>query len=112
MAEQDEVREETTAEEPVMPKPDVYALVQMSVAQFAALAWIKMGLQADPFSNKIEKDLEQARAAVDMVGVLAEKLLPRLHGQPARDLQSLLTDLRLNFVRQMEGNEPTEEKKE
>ncbi len=64
-----------------MPKPDVYALVQMSVAQFSALAWIKMGLQADPFSNKIEKDLEQARAAVDIVACWRRSCFPDCRGR-------------------------------
>jgi len=86
-------------EEP-LPKADVYVLLQVSVMQFAALAWQKMGLRADPFTNQVEKDIEQARLAIDAVAALLDKLLPHLQGQQARDFQSLLTDLRLNFVRQ------------
>ncbi len=83
-----------------LPKLDVYAVMRVSLAQFAAVAWQKMGLQADPFTNQIEKDVEQARLAIDIVATLVERLLPHLQGQEARDFQNLLTDLRLNFVRQ------------
>jgi Domain of unknown function (DUF1844) len=85
-----------------LPKADVYVLLQVSVMQFAALAWQKMGLRADPFTNQIEKDVDQARLAIDTVAALLDKLLPHLQGQQARDFQSMLTDLRLNFVKQAE----------
>ncbi len=86
--------------EPPVPQPDVYLLLQVSIMQFASLAWQKMGLQPDPFSNTIDRDIEQARLAIDAAGALVERLLPHLQGQQARDYQTLLTDLRLNFVRQ------------
>jgi len=79
---------------------DVYALLRVMIAQLSAAAWQKMGLQPDPFTNALHRDTEQARVAIDCVGLIAEKLLPQLHGQEGRDLQSMLTDLRLNFVRQ------------
>ncbi len=94
--------QETAAEEGegVPPKQDVYLLLQVSVMQFASLAWQKMGLQADPFTNQVEKDIDQARVAIDTAAALIERLLPHLQGQQARDYQTLLTDLRMNFVRQ------------
>jgi hypothetical protein len=83
-----------------LPRIDVYAVLHVSIAQLAAVAWQKMGLQADPFTNQIEKDIEQARLAIDAAAGLIEKLQPKLEKQQARDYQNLLTDLRLNFVRQ------------
>jgi hypothetical protein len=62
-----------------------------------------MGLQPDPFTKKIHKDFAQARIAIDATEALIEKLKPHLQGQEARDYQTLLTDLRLNFVKQSEG---------
>jgi hypothetical protein len=87
-------------EPPVVQKIDVYALMRFSLGQFAAVAWQKMGLQPDPFTNQIEKDIEQARLAIDLVAMLVERLTPHLQGQEARDYQNILTDLRLNFVKQ------------
>jgi len=83
-----------------LPRIDVYAVLHVSIAQLAAVAWQKMGLQADPFTNQVEKDIEQARLAIDAAAGLIEKLQPKLEKQQARDYQNLLTDLRLNFVRQ------------
>ena len=85
---------------------DVYALLRVMVAQLSSAAWQKMGLQPDPFTNALHRDTEQARVAIDCVGLVAEKLLPQLHGQEAQDLQSMLTDLRLNFVRQSQKEPP------
>jgi len=83
------------------PQPvDVYTVLRFCIAQLAAAAWQKMGLQADPLTNEVHKDLDQARAAIDAATALADRLLPHLEGQEARDYQSLLTDLRLNFVNQ------------
>jgi hypothetical protein len=87
------------AEEELQPI-DVYAMLRVMVGQLSAVAWQKMGLQADPFTNKTHKDLDQARVAIDCAVALAEKVLSRLQGQEKRDLESLLTDLRMNFVRQ------------
>jgi hypothetical protein len=79
---------------------DVYMVLRASVAQFSSAAWQMLGLQPDPFTGKLHKDIEQARTAIDVTAFLVEKLLPSVQGQEARDYQNLLTDLRLNFVRQ------------
>jgi len=100
--------EEETQETPSDERPeeapleplDVRHLLRITIAQLAAAAWQKMGLQPDPFTNTVVKDIEQARLAIDATTALVEKLLPHVRGQEARDYQSLLTDLRLNFVRQ------------
>jgi hypothetical protein len=99
--------DEAAAEEPAEPlQPlDVYALLQLSFAQLAAAAWQKMGLQPDPFTNTIVKDIDQARLAIDAAADLLKRFQPRLQGQEARDYQTMLTDLRLNFVKQSETHE-------
>ena len=79
---------------------DVYMVLRAAVNQFSSAAWQMLGLHADPFTGKVQKNIEQARIAIDVTAFLVEKLLPHLQGQEARDYQALLTDLRLNFVRQ------------
>jgi hypothetical protein len=86
-----------------LPRIEVPMVLQVTAAQLAEVAWQKMGLRADPFTNKVEKDIAQARMAIDALAALLGVLLPHLQGQSARDLQNLLTDLRLNFVRQSGG---------
>ncbi|UCC68445.1 MAG: DUF1844 domain-containing protein [Armatimonadota bacterium] len=91
------------------PQPlDVYAVLRISIAQLAGVAWQLMGLQPDPFTNKLRKDVDQARIAIDATAALVEQLQPNLRGQEARDYQTLLTDLRLNFVKQS-GEEAKQE---
>jgi hypothetical protein len=93
-------QEEPGAKEagPVQPL-DVYMALRVAIAQLAGVAWQMLGLHADPLTGAVHKDVEQARIAIDATAVLVEKLLPHLQGQEARDYQSLLTDLRLNYVK-------------
>ncbi|MBN1457909.1 MAG: DUF1844 domain-containing protein [Armatimonadetes bacterium] len=77
---------------------DVYAVLRLSVAQLAGVAWQMMGLQPDPFTNEVRKDPQQARIAIDATAALVELLKPHLQRQERREFESLLTDLRLNFL--------------
>jgi len=79
---------------------DVYMVLQASIGQFSSVAWQMLGLHPDPFTGRMQKDIGQARIAIDVTAVLVEKILPHVQGQESRDYQSLLTDLRLNFVKQ------------
>lgn len=82
---------------------DVRALLSMTVAMLAESAWVKLGLRADPLTGKIERDLEQARLAIDCLSDLTARLSPSQDEATRREFQNLLTDLRLNFVRQQGG---------
>jgi len=90
--------EETADTQGQVTAIDVYSALRLSIAQLAGVAWQMMGLQPDPFTNEIRKDTTQARVAIDAAAALVEQLKPHIQGQEARDYQSLLTDLRLNFV--------------
>ena len=63
-----------------------------------AKAWQGMGLVPNPGSGKIEKDLGEAKIAIDAFSGLLEAMRPRLEGQALRDTEALLTTLRMNFV--------------
>ncbi len=87
------------------PAADVYSvpvadLVRIFIGELHARAWIHMGLILNPGTNQLAKDLPQARLAIDCLASLLEHLTP-VAAQAERDnLQRMLTDLRLNFVRQ------------
>ncbi len=97
-SEQKEARKETVGEAEKIPALDVYSVLRICVAQLSSIAWQMMGLQADPFTNTMRKDITQAKVAIDATAALIEQLKPHLHGQEAKDYQNLLTDLQLNFV--------------
>ena len=63
-----------------------------------AKAWQGMGLVPNPGSGKIEKDLGDAKIAIDAFSAVLEAMRPQLEAQVLRDTETLLTTLRLNFV--------------
>jgi Domain of unknown function (DUF1844) len=69
-----------------------------------AKAWQGMGLVANPATGKIEKDLEDAKTAIDAFAGLLDAVRPHLEAQARRDTESLLTTLRLNFVEKSGGS--------
>jgi len=79
---------------------DIYTALRLTIAQLANVAWQMLGLHADPLTGQVHKDIAQARLAIDATSALVDKLLPHLQGQEERDYRALLTDLRLNFVKQ------------
>jgi uncharacterized protein DUF1844 len=73
-------------------------LLAWMLGVLGAKAWQGMGLVPNPGSGKIEKDLGEAKIAIDAFSGLLEAMRPQLEGQALRDTEALLTTLRLNFV--------------
>ena len=69
-----------------------------------AKAWQGMGLTANPATGKIEKNLPDAKTAIDAFAGLLDAVRPHLEAQARRDTESLLTTLRLNFVEKSAGS--------
>ena len=89
------------AEEKHEPRPvDVYTTVTWMVGMLASSAWLAMGLQINPGTGKIEKDLAQARTAIDCVMALADRVTPHLDEAQRREMRGLISDLQINFVNQ------------
>lgn len=78
---------------------DSQALVAWFVEVLASRAWVDMGLLADPLTGQVSKKMSSARLAIDAFEGLA-KVLKNARPEEARRLEGILTDLRLNFVRQ------------
>lgn len=81
---------------------DVYGVLRYCIALLHSQAWQNMGLVTNPATQRVERDMEQARVAIDCIGFMAEKLQPKASEEERRSLRNLLTDLRLNFARQQE----------
>lgn len=77
---------------------DVYQVIMIMVDQMSGMAWQKMGLQVDPMTGKIEKDMAQAKVAVDVTSQLCDHLVDLVDGEDKRRLQNLMSDLKVNFV--------------
>ena len=73
-------------------------LLMWFLGLLAAKAWEGMGLVPNPGTNKIQKDLQDARIAIDAYAAIFEAVRAQIDDQPRREMETLLTTLRLNFV--------------
>ncbi len=69
----------------------------------AAKAWEGMGLVPNPATGKIQKNLEEARTAIDAYAAILDVTRARLESGPRREIETLLMTLRLNFVEKSAG---------
>ena len=71
---------------------------------FHSSAMQSMGKIKNPFSDKIERDLAQAKQSIDMLEMMKEKTNGNLSPDLIRILDGFLTELRMNYVD--ESNKP------
>lgn len=77
---------------------DTYTTLKLFMSILAGQAWRKMGLVVDPRTNKIEKDMTQAKTAIDCFQLILKQLENHLSEDEKSKLNSLLSDLQVNFV--------------
>src|SRR5437867_8336924 len=75
------------------------------VQSFQAAAMQQMGKVMNPFTEKIERDMAQAKLSIEMLEMLKTRTAGNLTGQEARFLNHVLTELRLNYVAESERGE-------
>lgn len=68
------------------------------VSIFHSSAMVALGKLKNPATDKIERNLEQAKQAIDMLEMLRVKTSGHLSDNEKRMLDASLTDLRLNYV--------------
>lgn len=72
------------------------------VHSFQAAAMQQMGKIMNPFTEKMERDLKSARLSIDMLEMLQERTSGNLTGEESRFLTHVLTELRLNYVAEID----------
>jgi hypothetical protein len=75
-------------------------ILRMSAGMLNERAWVGMGLVPDPLTGKMDKDLPEAKRAIDILTDLVKHLEQDAAPDERREIQTMLTNLRLNFVRQ------------
>lgn len=78
-------------------------ILQMTFGLLSERAWIDMGLVADPGTGEVTRRIDEAKLAIDVVGDLARHMEPLATPEERREIQRVVTDLRLNFVRQQDS---------
>jgi len=85
-----------------MPKLGLSERLLMSIDILHQQAWISMGLVADPSTGEIDRDLDQARIAIDSAAFLAGKLEGYVPADTLREVKRVVSDMQVNFVRQLQ----------
>ncbi|MFH0948580.1 MAG: DUF1844 domain-containing protein [Elusimicrobiota bacterium] len=78
------------------------------VFSLSAAAMQQMGKMANPMTNKIEKNLEQAKISIDIIEMIAEKTKGNLIVEEDKFLSSTLSNLQLNFVDELDKDSKAE----
>lgn len=99
-AEDDVAQGQAPAEE--LP-PDVYEVLRVCLGLLLQQGWVHLGLQAYPGTTQAVMDLPKARVAIDSAGLVYEQLRGVLGGEERRELELMLTNLRVNFARRAEA---------
>lgn len=68
------------------------------ILSLASSAQIGLGVGPHPGTGKIERNLIQAKHAIDLLGVLEEKTKGNLEKEEGQLLTALLADLRMRFL--------------
>ena len=79
------------------------------VSSFASSAWVALGKIKNPMSDKIERNMEQASYAIDMLDMIQRQMGENLSEAERTFLQSTLGDLKLNFVEEQKKPDPEPE---
>ena len=88
--------------------PSGDALFMMLVMNFQTSAMMGMGKLINPVTQKIERKMEEAKFSIDMLQMLADKTKGNLSDAEDRLVQKSLTDLRLNYVTELDKKDQDE----
>jgi len=109
-ADEQETGAEAAAEQPVdqeepemaqevpLQDLDVYDMLRFVVSLLTQQAWVSLGIQKAPGAEDVKKDLLQAKVAIDTLEFVIDKLAPDLESQEKAELDSVLSNLQINYV--------------
>lgn len=74
-------------------------IVRVQLLSLNHWAYVHMGLLQNPKTKKVEKDLRQARIAIDATSALVDVLIANLSdSSEQRELKNMVINLRMNFM--------------
>ncbi len=95
-------------EDTINPEMNESALHEVSFANLilslAGSAQMNLGIAPNPFTQKVEKDLVQAKQTIDLLVMLESKTKGNLSPEEASLMKVVLSDLRMRYVE--EKNKP------
>lgn len=82
------------------------ALFMSLVAMFQGAAMQQMGKLINPMTGKTERDLEQAKMSIDMLGMLEARTKGNLAEEEKHLLSHALFELRMNYLDELNKPKP------
>src|SRR4051812_18834854 len=86
------------AEEEKLQPGEVDLRLLTLIMSLATAAWSQLGKIPNPSTNKIDKDLDQAKMSIDFLRMLLEKTKGNLKPKENELLTNTVADLELNFA--------------
>ena len=87
-------------------------LFMQLVMMFQGMALQNLGKVMNPVTNQIERNLEQAKNMIDILGMLDAKTKGNLNDNEQRLMEHVLFELRMNYIDELKKDETTEEPEE
>ncbi len=87
------------------PEQQNQLLFMQLVMMFQGAAFQHMGKVMNPVTQKIERDMAQAKHAIDMLGMLESKTRGNLEAEEKRLLDHMLYELQMNYVDEVNKGE-------
>ncbi len=87
-------------------------LFMQLVMMFQGMALQNLGKVINPMTNQIERNLEQAKNMIDLLGMLDEKTKGNLNDNEEKLMEHVLFELRMNYVDELKKDEAAEEQAE
>jgi len=92
----DKEKQPRLLDEPIKVMDYVY----LTLLSLEAKAWAYLDLVAHPETQKHKKDLNEAKLAIDAIDALYKSVEEQLNSEQKKDVQTRLTNLRLNFAKE------------
>ena len=91
------------------PEQQNELLFMQLVVMFQTAALQHMGKMMNPVTQKVERDLAQAKNAIDILGMLEAKTKGNLGENESKMLEHALFELRMNYVDEVNKGEEKQE---
>lgn len=103
----DEVR--TVSDDEKLTRDEFLFFQVVSMLQMAAMQ--QMGKLPNPLSQRIERDLDQAKASIDVLSMLKEKTAGNLNKRESEYLGKVLFESQMNYLDELKKPAPEAEAK-
>ncbi|MDE2699992.1 MAG: DUF1844 domain-containing protein [Gemmatimonadota bacterium] len=87
-------------------------LFMQLVMMFQGMALQNLGKVMNPVTNQIERNLEQAKNMIDILGMLDAKTKGNLNDNEQRLMEHVLFELRMNYIDELKKDESSEDQAE